>query len=81
MGIQKRQSFFDIIFIVCCNYTSMALIQNVYFEKINLTTQKLKFSIKDFFSKFDQIHSVLRIWSNLLKKSLTKNFAFCAVSM
>ena len=30
----------------------------------------LKFSIKDFFSKCDQIRSFLRIWSHLLKKSL-----------
>ena len=34
------------------------------------TAQKMKFSIKDFFSKFDQIRSFLRIWSYLLKKSL-----------
>ena len=40
----------------------------------------MKFSIKDFFSKCDQIHSKLRIWSYLLKKSLMENFIFCAVS-
>ena len=34
------------------------------------TAQKMKFSIKDFFSKSDQIRSFLRIWSDLLKKSL-----------
>ena len=28
--------------------------------------QKIKFSIKDFFSKCDQIRSFLRIWSDLL---------------
>ena len=43
------------------------------------TAQKVKFYIKDFFIKFDQIRSKLRIWSNLLKKSLTENFIFCAV--
>ena len=43
------------------------------------TAQKIKFSIKDFFSKCDQIRSFLRIWSHLLKKSLMKNFIFCAV--
>ena len=43
------------------------------------TTQKLKFSIKDFFSKCDQIRSKLRIWSNLLKKPLMENFIFCEV--
>ena len=30
----------------------------------------MKFSIKDFFSKCDQIRSFLWIWSHLLKKSL-----------
>ena len=34
----------------------------------------MKFSIKDFFSKCDQIRSFLRIWSHLLKKSLDLNF-------
>ena len=43
------------------------------------TTQKMKISIKDFFSKCDQIGSFLRIWSHLLKKSLMESFIFCAV--
>ena len=41
------------------------------------TTQKMKFSAKDFFSKCDQICRKLRIWSHILKKSLMENF--CAV--
>ena len=41
--------------------------------------KKKKISIKDFFSKCDQIHRFLRIWSHLLKKSLIENFIFCAV--
>ena len=45
----------------------------------DFTTQKIKFSIKDFFSKCDQIHRKLRIWLHSLKKSLMKNFIFCAV--
>ena len=44
------------------------------------TLHKMKFSIEDSFSKFDQIHSFLRIWSHLMKKSLTENFIFCAVT-
>ena len=40
----------------------------------------MKFSIKDFFSKCDQIRSFLRIWLNLLKKSLMENFIFSVVS-
>ena len=43
------------------------------------TTQKMKFSIKDFFSKCELILSFLRIWSHLLKKSLKENFIFYAV--
>ena len=43
------------------------------------TAQKMKFSIKDFFSKCDQIRRKLRIWSHLLKKSLMENFIFCEV--
>ena len=39
----------------------------------------MKFSIKDFFSKCDQICSFLRIWPHLLEKSLMKIFIFCAV--
>ena len=39
----------------------------------------MKFSIKDFFSKCDQIRSLLQICSHLLKKSLIVNFVFCAV--
>ena len=42
----------------------------------------MMFSIKDFFSKCDQIRrklgKKLQIWSHLLKKSLIDNFAFCA---
>ena len=47
---------------------------------LELTAQKLKFSIKDFFSKCDQIRSFLWIGSHLLKKSLMENFSFCAVT-
>ena len=43
------------------------------------TAQKMKFSIKDFFSKCDQIRSFLRIWSHLLKKSLIEYFVFWVV--
>ena len=39
----------------------------------------MRFFIKDFFSKCDQIRRKLQIWSHLLKKSLMENFIFCAV--
>ena len=38
----------------------------------------MKFFIKDFFSKCDQIRSFMWIWSHLPKKSLMENFIFCA---
>ena len=44
-----------------------------------MAAQKKKFSIKDFFSKCDQIRRKLWIWSHLLKKSLMENFFFCAM--
>ena len=43
---------------------------------VPFTVQKMKFSIKDFFSKCDQIRNFLRIWSYLLKKSLMEKFIF-----
>ena len=43
---------------------------------LTFTAQKIKFSIKDFFSKYDRIRWKLRIWSPLLKKSLTENIVF-----
>ena len=45
------------------------------------TTQKMKFSFRDFFSKCEQIQSNLRIWPHLLKKFLMKNCIFCAVQV
>ena len=54
-------------------------ISREFFRKKFCTAQKLKSSIKDFFSKCDQIRRKLRIWSHLLKKSLVENFLFCAV--
>ena len=49
--------------------------------KYNLISlhKKMKFSIKDFFSKCYQIRRKLRIWLHLLKKSLMDNFTFRAV--
>ena len=49
------------------------------FKSCTLHCTKMKFFIKDFFSKSDRIRRKLRIWSHLLKKSLMENFIFCAV--
>ena len=37
-------------------------------------SQKMKFSIKDLSSKYDQIRMILRIWSHLLNEILDKKF-------
>ena len=39
----------------------------------------MKFSLKDFFSKCDQIRSFLQTWPHLLKKSFMENFIFYAM--
>ena len=41
--------------------------------------KKMKFSIKDFFGKYDQIRRKMRVWSHLLQKRLMENFVFCVV--
>ena len=64
------------ICISSCNFKSEGLEQ---WKTLCLTFHKKKFSIKDFFNKCDQIHSFLRIWSHLGKKSLMENFIFCEV--
>ena len=41
----------------------------------------MKFSIKDLFSNYGQIHIFLRIWSRLRKKSLMGMLFLCSVSI
>ena len=41
----------------------------------------MTFSIKDFFSKCDQIRRKLWIWSHLVKKLLLEKFIFCEVDV
>ena len=43
------------------------------------TAKIINFSIKDFFSKWDQTRRKLQIWSHLPKKSLMENFIFRVV--
>ena len=57
----------------------MHLFKNASSRMQSHLAQKMKFSIKDFFSKYDQIRSFLRIWSHFLKKSLMENLILCAV--
>ena len=58
------------------------LFRNLMGIKIQIlsdTAQKMEFSIKDFFSKCDQIRRKLRTWSHFLEKFLMEYFIFCAV--
>ena len=50
-----------------------------YVFRISNTSQKMKFSLRDYFCKCYQICRILRIWSHLRKRSLMENFIFCAV--
>ena len=52
---------------------------SIWIELLSLifdTTQKMKFSITDFFSKCDQIRRKLRILSHLLKESMMESSFF-----
>ena len=53
-----------------CDKTALSMW--IYITYTHHNAQKMKFSIKDFFSKCDQIR-------RKLKKSLMKNFIFCEV--
>ena len=77
-----------VVFKILFHQTKSNNIQSRYCSGINTiwtilknTAQKLKFSIMDFFSKCDKIRRKLRIWSHLMKKSLQRNFIFCAVKV
>ena len=48
---------------------------NSYFT-VSINARKMKFFIKDFFSKFDQSRNFQRIWPHLRKKSLMENLIF-----
>ena len=70
-----------VCFSVCCNFLfyvrrCVALRRAGPFSFI---AQKMKFSIKNFFSNCQQICSFVRIWSHLPKISLMENLIFCAV--
>ena len=53
----------------------------VVLEPTTTTARKIRFSMKDFPSKWEQIHRKLWIWSHLLKTSLMENFIFCVVHL
>ena len=58
----------------------LLLVWSTNLLEVLITAQEANFSIKNYFSKCDQIRRKLRIWSHLPTKSLMKNFIFCAVT-
>ena len=70
MLLEFKRNHFKGLFMVVLFWQDLRNL-GLYFD--NITAQKLKFFIKDFFSKCDQIHRRLRIWSHVLKKFLMKN--------
>ena len=75
-GILLKLYFYIVLYV----YILLRKILNLEDDaQCTFTAQKMKFSIKDFFSKCDQVYRELRIWSHLLKKPMTENFIFCVV--
>ena len=64
-----------------CNFTRKGILLRNFLQFATFSTAltKMKFSIKDFSGKYDQIRRKLRLWSHLLEKSLMENFIFCVV--
>ena len=80
MGTLARNEFILSVSVINDSLHCRQVLIFVSMQYSILTAQKMKFSIKDFFSKCDQIRRKLRIWSHLPKKFLMENFIFCAVS-
>ena len=84
MVVLSSKTLTNISFLHIALYYSFAYLHLIYARLMEKNgfhiAQKMKFSVKDFFSNCDQIRSFLWIWSHLLRKSLMENFIFCAVS-
>ena len=81
----KTKSLTSFWFLYCYLWTYFAHCPSVSVVNIEhvtagweeaITAQKMKFSMKDFFSKCDKISNFWRISSHLLRKSLMENLIF-----
>ena len=79
--LKKKEILMKSFFNAQFNYCSLTWMLHSRRNNNIIHSKKIKFFIKDFFSKCDQIRRKLRIWSHLLKKSLMESFIFCAVIM
>ena len=68
-------------FLNCTNGTNSRKASDFLCTSVHCTVEKIKFSIKDFFSRCDRIRRKLQIRSHLLKKSLIGNFIFSVASL
>ena len=73
-----KKRFESLLFMYQIGLETSMKVSGLIFDCVHLTAQKMKFSIKNFFSNCDKICRKLQIRSHLLKKSLIKRF-FCAV--
>ena len=77
-NISSRLSFYFSLTVVAMQ-VNVSKIKQFWLELQQYTAQKMKFSIKDFLSKYEQIRIFLQIWSHLLERSFMENFIFCVV--
>ena len=68
-------------FLNCTNGTNSRKASDFLCTSVHCTAEKMKFSIKDFFSRCDRIRRKLQIRSHLLKKSSIGNFIFSVASL
>ena len=80
--LHRKERIFPVV-VLKLDWSSTVPSLDVLFQGLNCnvihTAQEMKFFIKDFFGKCDQICRKLWSWSHLLKKYLIENFIFCAV--
>ena len=88
MSIKHKLKFINVILMlfwsllyVSCVKTLRWLARSTNHGFATITAHKMKFSIKDFFSKCDQIRSVLWIWSHLLKSSYWKSSVYMVTTL
>ena len=74
--IETRRLKNVVIFIQTIQRKNSKSKQLAFSTRMKFTAHKMKFSIKYFFCKNDQIQRKLQSWSYLLKESLMENFMF-----